>query len=210
MVAKMTWPTMVFVATTLCNRKCPDCCCRIPTHDCMPGEHYDWAYFERAAAALRGIDLLIVSGGEPTIHPEFPRISREFRALFDCQTMRLVSNGAKIVEHAECLSAWNQICITAFGDRQSGEAITWVNENLPGRLQVYPYNHIPMSRIGGGGACCRYDQTTYANGRLFSCCGAWGIPDAPSIALTSDWRERIDAVPRPCDRCIFSQPEASA
>ena len=205
----MNYPEMVFIITTLCNRACPECCCRIPTHDCMPGEHYDWGYFERAAVALRGLDLLIVSGGEPTLHPDFARISREFRALFHAERMRLLSNGALVVKHADYMDEWDEICITDFGDKQSNEAISWVNENLPGRLRVTPYNHIPLSRIGDGGACCRVDQTAYANGRLFPCCGAWGIVDSESMAPTvADWRDRIGEVPRPCDRCVFSGPKS--
>ena len=197
------------LVTTYCNRVCPECCYRIPTH-AMPAVHYDWAYFERAATFLRGLSVLTISGGEPTLHPQFGRILREFDQLFEPEALELVTNGCDLPRHLTDLGALAHIYLADFpGDVRSSLAVTSLRAWDPARVTVNDGVHVNLARRGAGGPCGRERIAAYAAGSLFPCCVSPGIPGAASMAPAVDWRETLHDVPLACDRCCFSPGDAA-
>lgn len=195
----------VLLVTTLCNRQCRECCYRIPTHETLPPQHYEWAYFETAAKYLSGLDTLYVSGGEPTLHPEFPRIAQEFRSLFGPRRMILATNGLWTAAYAEHLNQFDIISVTDFGNTLSADEVARMEQRYPGRFIVRPALHIPFGVVGSGYPCSRRNIPAYANGRLYPCCVAPGLSGAASIEPTSDWREKLAVQPLSCVSCAFSE-----
>jgi len=194
----------VILVTTLCNRQCVNCCYQIPAHRTLPAEHYGWSYFEEAARWLGGLSRLTVSGGEPTLHPEFPRIAQEFRALFKCRRLMLATNGARVVEYSAYLHYFDEVRVTMFGDAADGDAIRWLQKHDPRRLQIHSAAHLVLERSGKGQPCGRQDIPAYAAGRLYPCCVAPGIVNVPSVEPSANWRQQLSALPLPCARCPFS------
>ena len=192
------------LVTTLCNRQCRDCCYRIPGHETLPPQHYDWPYFERAAEYLGNLNYLYVTGGEPTLHPQFVRIAAEFRVLFNPQRMVLATNGAGILQHIDSLDDFDEVRITNFGPPPTPETILQVTERYPNKIVVRPGTHYSLEKRGGGYPCERRYIPAYANGRLYPCCVAPGIPDAVSIEPTNDWKLQLAEVPLPCASCLWS------
>jgi hypothetical protein len=192
------------LVTTHCNRQCPECCYRIPRHETLPAAHYAWAYFAQAATFMRGLSRLYVTGGEPTLHPQFDRILREFDALFEPDVLELITNGYDLPRHMAACGQFGCIWVTDFGDPAARAAIAAVHAWDPGRLRVLPSSHTPLTGRGSGQACIRNRIAGYAGGRLYPCCEMPGIPGAASMVLTRDWRETLAHVPLACDRCCFS------
>ena len=190
------------LVTTACNLRCPDCCQQIPRK--APGEHDTWANFERAARYLGGLPLT-VCGGEATLHPEFERIAREFRALFAAPYMEISTNGYGVIAHGAVMGNFDKVRITNYSDDATRGAIRWMQTQLPGRLQLDPPEHFPLNHRGGGRKCFRTAWPIHFAGRLWPCCVGTGFADAASIGLCDDWRGRVAAVPLPCDRCVFSE-----
>ena len=178
-MALASWSRVNLLITTHCNLSCPECCYRIPSHETLPEEHYSWAYFVSAAEHLQGLDTLVVTGGEPTLHPVFDRVAREFRSLFNPQRMILATNGCALdpglVQHFDS-------------------------------IEYGPTAHFPLSRYGGGGLCHRYGIAAVAGGQVWPCCVGPGL-GAKSVALTTNWRDRLPECQVPCPRCCFSEPQ---
>lgn len=207
----MTLPVnqLAVLVTTHCNLRCPDCCFGIPKRERMPARHEPWSAFERLAAHPRYLHRLCVTGGEPTLHPEFPRIAREFRDMFDADVMVLTTNGARVLDYKPEVALFDEIRITDFADPRSQEAIAWVRAELPDRLLVAKSEHVPEARRPGPGICDFRVFAAYAQGRLYPCCEGPGIADSPWVEPGPDWPERLAALRLPCDRCRFGQPVAA-
>lgn len=192
------------LVTTHCNRACPDCCCGMPRHALGPPQHYDWPYFERAATFLRGLEVLTITGGEATTHPQFGRILREFDSLFEPIELELMTNGCDLLRYRAEWFRVARIMITDFDDPRSQAAIAAVRAWNPARLAVYPSEHVDVNRRGSGAPCGRRTIAAYAAGRLYPCCVSPGIPGAASMEPARDWREALEQVPLACADCCFS------
>lgn len=203
--------TMSFLVTTACNRNCPNCCYRIPSRVTLgPPKHYDWAYFEHAAQYLQGLDCLNVAGGEPTLHPEFRRIAREFRALFKPAHMVLCSNceGGFIEKYDDVIECFDKVYTSREPHELSPrQGVVWMRTRHPNKLQVETEHYRSMDVYGGGGMCCRYWLGAYANGRLYPCCVGPGLPACRTIELSDNWQAELQATSRACHACAFSQPD---
>jgi hypothetical protein len=193
--------------TTVCDRACQDCCCNINTGE-RPAAHHDWAYFERAAQHICGVERVHVTGGEPTTHPHFAEFVPRFKSLFDCQTLTLQTDGFKAQHYADTLKHFNHVYVSRY-DERNARAADFVRINYPSTEWSGAFT--PRAHRGSGKPCARgFSETVaYADGRLFGCCVAPGIPGAASLEPCADWRDKIEAVPLPCGDCWFSPVEAS-
>lgn len=197
----------VILVTTVCDRSCAHCCYGIGANTALPPVHHTWPYFEDAARWLSGLAWLCVSGGEPTLHPEFPRIAREFRALFKPHKLALATNGAGVLQHHDVMGCFDEVRLTTFGAATDRAADDWLREHLPRRR--FPQSPIhkppPASPRSQAKACLRYEIAAYAAGRLWPCCVAPGVDGAASIVPGPAWRAQLATTPLPCARCAFTE-----
>jgi len=203
----MRYQHAALLVTTVCDRRCPECCYRLPQGQLGRPQHYGWPYFVTAARWLHDLDSLTVSGGEPTLHPLFGRIAREFRALFQPRDLHLATNGKRLRYHEALVDYFDRVVCSDYGDPETRAELQWVDLHHPGTLEIITSCHTPLRQVGGGRACERNTVAAYANGRLYPCCVAPGIPGAASMAPTDDWRERLAELPLSCAACIFSEGE---
>jgi len=190
--------------TSVCDRACPDCCCGI-NMGMRPAVHHPWSYFCDAAFYLYGVERVDLFGGEPTTHPLFADIAREFKKLFGCKILSMTTDGFRVVRHKEALRYFDFIQATPY-DERNAPAMAFLKANHPD-VRFFPGDFVPRSRIGGGKPCARaYSETiAYADGKLWPCTPGPGIPGATGIPLTADWRQRILDVPMPCATCFLSE-----
>jgi hypothetical protein len=162
----------------------------------------------RDVAALGPVGVVCLTGGEPTLHPEFERVAKLAREARGSLHLRLISNGAKLVEKADALKYFDRVDNSIFTkDSNAGPPTDLL---LPARVlaarpqtDYQPYI-VVHTRSQGVGACGREKSTVSTmDGRVYGCCVASGIKDAPSTELSPGWEERLRAVPLPCDRCVF-------
>lgn len=191
--------------TTLCNRRCPECCCGIHQREYVA---HPVEYLEHLAGIVRGtVPWLHLTGGEPTAHPQFAEIVPRLKDLFGAKRLTMWTNGYRARENAAVLHHFDEIYATKYGESNAAE-IEWLMTNC--RASYGEPEHISREKRGSGKPCERGTSdpgAAYANGRFFPCCVGPGIPGAQSIEPTSDWAARVLDVPLPCADCWFS-PDA--
>jgi len=186
--------------TTLCDRACPHCCANIHNR---PAVAHPWSYFEEAARWFQGIKYVHLTGGEPTMHPEFREFVPKFKPLFDCRYLTTDTNGAWIEKYEDVLPYFDTVYFTRY--EGNGPAEWWLNSRVK-HLIIRNSNHIPRFRRGSGAPCERGTSETvmYSNGRIYGCCVGQGVDGVLSLAPDEHWRERIETLPLPCRDCWFS------
>ena len=203
----MTLDCILLELTTHCDQRCPECCCGIGINRVL--KHHDWAYFERAAVHLYGITRLHLTGGEPTLHPQFAEYVPRFKQLFGCQLLTMQTDGYGVMRHLDVIQRHiDRVYYSDYHRRPEVEpALTQI-----GRLEsIYDagrdaINHIPRSRRGSGLPCDRAhgDCVPYADGKLYGCCVAPGITGSIGLAPVPEWRAAVRRLPLPCADCWFS------
>lgn len=188
--------------TTHCDQRCPNCCTGIGINRTL--QHHDWEYFERAAAVLYGVERVHLTGGEPTLHPQFAEFVPRFKTLFDCQRLTLGTDGFRLGRYRDLIA--EHIDEIHFSDYRLGRL---VEIGVPFKMYdggPKATNHIPRSRRGSGQPCERAfgECVPYADGKLYGCCVAPGIDGAEGIVAGIDWRVAVRRAPLPCEHCWFS------
>ena len=100
--------------TTQCNMKCPDCCAGITQMPKHNRRFYDWKYMETAAFIFKGIHNINITGGEPSIHPEFERWSPKLKSLFQCQVLSIWTNATMARKKKEAFRNYDVIHISHY------------------------------------------------------------------------------------------------
>lgn len=94
---------MLLQITNNCDNKCPHClqACVGPEHN----EHMSQGVFHNSLALFRklGINVLLISGGEPTLHPKWDEWTRE--ALRSAAHVGICTNGNWLIPEAHTLIA---------------------------------------------------------------------------------------------------------
>ncbi len=207
--------------TTNCDRRCPSCCAGVGINRTL--QHHDWAYFERAAKVIYGVERVHLSGGEPTFHPQFAEFVPKFKELFGCKRLSMVTDGWGVWKHYNVIVRHvDEVHFTRYGNRAASESSLQHMESH-GQIKLLVFdagpnmaNFTPRSQIGGGKPCHRAwwlsGQVAYADGKLWGCCVAPGIEKAKGVEfvdfpMLGETREFLDvAIPAPpCERCWFSE-----
>lgn len=195
--------------TTQCNKRCPNCCAGVGINRVL--QHHDFAYFERAAATMRGIHRLNLTGGEPTAHPRFAEFVPRFREMFGCEMLTMSTNGYRVAQYEDLIV--EHFDFIDFSDYQDRRAVL---ERIRQRMLVNVFdggingaNFVPRIIRPGGKPCTRAafrsDGCAYADGRFFGCCVGPGIPGAASVEPSPDWNALVYALPLPCGECWFAE-----
>jgi organic radical activating enzyme len=91
---------------------CPDCCVNVPNIE--NPKHYSIEYLKKAAHYFYGIDNLRITGGEPTMHPDFGIIIPMLKEMFGCRLLTLATNGYRVIEHKNVLHHFDDILCTLY------------------------------------------------------------------------------------------------
>lgn len=139
---------LVFIITTVCHRRCPECCYRIGELPDAERFHQPWSYFEQAAPFFQGMGELIVTGGEPLLHPEFDRISSEFRGLFRPKTLVITTaTPPSIVDHIDALRNYDEVRATTYPGVEGS-----LRRLVEAGIKVLPLSGARLSmEVAGGG-----------------------------------------------------------
>ncbi len=190
--------------TTHCDQRCPNCCSGIGINRVL--QHHSWEYFERAAAVLYGMPRVNLTGGEPTLHPQFSEFVPKFKALFGCERLTMNTDGFRVKKYEAII-------------RQHIDCVDFSDYHLPNRKFDLPFvnifdagvgasNFIPRDQRQNGVACFRawhreHGGIAYADGRIFGCCVAPGIDTAEALVPSAGWRDHIPMPP--CQECWFAE-----
>ncbi len=201
--------TVCLEMTTHCNKRCPDCCAGVGINRKL--QHHPWEYFEHAAAYLRGIHRIHLTGGEPTMHPKFAEFVPRFRELFACEVLTMVTNGHKVAQYEDLIvENFDYINFSDYEDRR--EALASISK----RMRVDTKHEgpdgalfFPRAASGEGKPCTRECRQSlgcaYADGKFWGCSVAPGLPDAIPMEPVMNWRTALLDFPGlPCSTCFLS------
>lgn len=197
--------------TTICNRSCPNCCCDIPRIK----QHWnaDLDYLNRAAQCFKNIDRIKLTGGEPSLHPQFEELVPKLKKLFQCQHLTIETNGARFRQIPYVFEHFDEIIVTHYSPPEfiedNGEEILFLQEYLRPKgikVQMIDIHHIPRTHRGNQPCSRGFSETVSCfQGRIYSCCMGWGIDGAPSVPMKTGWRDALPTIPLPCSSCFFAE-----
>lgn len=199
--------------TNVCSMRCPDCTASIPEVPRDNRTFYAMDYFERAAPYFHGIERLNLTGGEPTLHPQFPALAGAMRALFQCQKLTIESNGYGFRRFQDAFSHFDKVYPSHYtaasypGCPDNTDDIEFLRRLYPDKVHANETVFTPKSTRGT--RMCfrgRSETVAYANGRLYPCCVGPGLPVPHGIPLTPNWRVEILSASMPCSACWFAEP----
>ena len=108
------WVDVVsLLITNACDRHCSTCACG----DFLRRERYNATVEELALIApyLRGLKRLVVSGGEPTMHPQLATLALLLRDSFRPQSLVLATNaGPHAMEAASLFRYFDEVRCTIY------------------------------------------------------------------------------------------------
>ena len=203
------WSNLMVALTTECSRACPHCCYHVGSAgvDSRPAT---WAELERFAARVREtvdrVGWLYAGGGEPTLHPDFGRVLREFKAMFRADRLCVQTNGARILEYADQLGDVARVRLTMFpGNRAVARELQPI---LRDRLILRENKHSEVVGHPGFGQAChsqRPHTVTYWDGRVYRCCMGPGLPEAAWCSVEEMTVERVASLEMACYSCPFAR-----
>ncbi len=202
--------------TTACDRACPDCCCGDVVLRAK-GRVFSPESIAAEVRALGPVARVYITGGEPTLHPQFEQVARLAHEARGGLPLYLVTNGFRLAEKADAARYFDHIDWSRFDAASNAGAPTDPEigrrylARAPAGAGAFSDNHIVHTRTQGSGVCGRETFTvSVMAGRVYGCCVACGIEGAESTELSPGWLDRLGGVALPCDRCVFGEPATGA
>ena len=203
------------IITTHCDRMCPGCICNIPY--LKKHQHVDADWIKQIAPKLQGLRLLQISGGEPTLHPEFQYITEHLREWFNPQVLMLVTNGRNVTKYADILGHYDHISISRFtkgsypGSRHNAFTIERFKRVFEGPSKIHEdVTRHKLNRENKNKWPCIIGANDIALiqwNKMHPCCAAAGRAPKMGIEITENWREELKEVKLPCEGCPFAVSE---
>jgi len=174
---------------------------------------FDWEYIKHAAEHFYGMDRIHITGGEPTMHPDFANIVPYLKQVFGCNRLTLETNGFGFKKFPKVFNFFDEIYCSHYtagsfvGSPDNTEEIEFIRDYVYlTKIIVGEIKH--ESRENRGTKMCSrgWSETLgYCNGKVYPCCVASGLPARDTgIPLTKNWRQEILEVVHPCDICFFA------
>ena len=200
-----------------CNRRCPECPARGSGY--VPADELKWV-----GEMLGPIKTIEVTGGEPSIHPDFRYISENIHNWFDCKDIMLLTNAEEFLRDPgklPLLLHYDRVYISwytndfgiKYGIGPNTGAVNFAEDYLKdnGRYVWVQRmdRHTPIGKPPYKGIpTCGYDRgdsVGYSGGMIYGCCVALWLKDkGKGIPLTKDWREHLGEIELPCANCFLT------
>ena len=206
--------------TTKCNLKCPNCSAGI--HKFHKETFTSIEDIKRMAPFFQNLEHLYLTGGEPTLHPDFFLISANIRDWYKPKKLLLWTNGYVSYNKILAFKYYDTIHVTQY-DENSYEGSPNNKEQIEKVLRVFYNNrlfeerntkilvgdvaHFDMKHNKGGNPCERINYGLYPviHGRVYPCCVAPGVGTTKSVPVNERWLENITKTDVPCENCVFGE-----
>lgn len=202
--------------TRRCNRACPECPAKANSQTQV--DEFKWA-----GQMIGPIKTVEVTGGEPSIHPDFEHISEHIHEWFDSKDILLLTNGCLFENETKfpLLLHYDRIYISWYTNEFGIKYGIDPNTAVVNRIEDYckrmgkPVwvqrmdSHVPIGKPPYSGKCMmgydKSDSVGYLQGRVYGCCVSnWLDDHGTGIPLTRDWRDHLTDIELPCDKCFMS------
>jgi organic radical activating enzyme len=162
-----------------------------------------------------------LSGGEPTLHPEFRRICEKIRELFPARHYNLATNGARLEEYIDVLGVFTQVQVSLYPGANDATVKRIQALNVPNVVCMTKYKDGELVDVNLERNLqkrqiykhCIFTQIKkIVQDRIYPCCVIFGLalrrgwdPREMGVLLDEHWREnlsRVDIEER-CRHCFM-------
>ncbi len=208
-----------FVITDFCNLNCPLCVQGMPLQTnkrIMPiDELREISNFIKPFE----FDAIKISGGEPTLHPQFAEICKNLRKMFPARYYILATNGFGLEKFKDYVYVFDKVSITHYpgrNDRVFERAKRLGLTNLKtGVKRDYiemrdSYRERNLNKINVYKHCKKTRIKKIIQGRIYPCCVIFGQAVRQNIDINTisapvdeNWRENLAKIniENHCKRC---------
>lgn len=190
---------------------CPNCCAGITAMPKSIRKFVDWDYICNSAKYFQGLEINI-TGGEPSIHPEFENWTPKLKELFNSPKLSVWTNATMFKKKPEAFRPFDIIHITNYkraykGSPDNTEDIAFIKNYLPKhKINVVHAEHLePNNKTG---MCFRATVNSsaveFVDGFVYPCSSSSGLKTKIRLPLNEDWKNIIKIKP-PCNECIFAE-----
>lgn len=194
------------LVTENCGRSCAKCVYRKSIRG-VEQRHFDIKELLRYSDYFRHLDSIYITGGEPLLHPDIREIVRAFRKHLQPRLLKLATFGDELA--IENIDVLRTVDLTLISGQKNGveraRAIRRVDGSIRLALSSERHVDIPLEqKISNARACHRKRTPIYADGLLYPCCIAYGIPGSDSMEPTPSWKRELTTLELPCGWCGFA------
>ncbi|NVN91169.1 MAG: hypothetical protein HXX11_11275 [Desulfuromonadales bacterium] len=203
-----------FAITSRCNRCCPHC--SYGMHILHDPWDITWDELILAATTLGDVCRINLTGGEPSVHPQFAEWAPKLKQVFAPNLVSIETNGFGFKLFPEAFMHFDMIAPTIYdesfpGGQSNRDDIEFMITYRDQHKALLPIHcskptHLPRTIRTNGSYCFRAASgaISFFNNRLFPCCTGHGIEEASSVNLSPFWREDIMKCPLACRNCMFA------
>jgi len=125
--------------TDYCNLACPNCSQAVPL--IKNKQTMSLSHIKNIAKLTDGhFDIIKISGGEPTMHPQFREITESLHSMFPkAKGFEMATNGFKLLEYKDIIHNFDWICLSNYPGLNDKEYNEILKQNFP---NVYPEEKI--------------------------------------------------------------------
>lgn len=210
--------------TRACNRRCPECSATMADQNWdRTRPHVSVDELRWVGKTLGPIGTVEMTGGEPSLHPDFVEISEHIHEWFACRDILLLTNGYLFKDEAQLplLLNYDRVYISWYTNEFAVKYRVAANTDVVNRVEDYCKRngksvwvqrmdaHVPIGHPPYRGTCMygydKGDSVGYGKGKIYGCCTAYWLADrGKGIWLTPDWRGHLGEIELPCDKCFLS------
>jgi hypothetical protein len=166
-------------------------------------------------------DVIKISGGEPTLHPQFGEICGNLKRLFQANRYELATNGFRLEQFKDAVGVFDNVDLGYYPGKNDAiverfRQFRIANVNIPLKrdgvemVDVHQEKNLNKEEV--------YDNCAYAGyrkivqGRIYPCCVIFGQAmrqnidlNEISVSFDSDWRENLAKIDIEdhCRRCFI-------
>lgn len=195
--------------TDFCNLSCSYCSQGSPVQ-----EERKWMSFndiKKIAEIMRPYEFsaIKISGGEPTLHLEFNKITSNLKKLFPAHKYVIATNGAKYLEYKELIDDVYNVVDLSWYPGQNDEKIREIRGKYPtvlikekGEDMLMNTEGMPNKEQKHLAYRCVYKKIyKIVQNRIYPCCNLFGEtvrkgfpPEIVSVSIDKLWRENIKEI----------------
>lgn len=179
------YTTLEIAITDFCNLTCEFCSQGTPLqNDKLRMSYHEIIKYIKLAVKNNEIDIIKLSGGEPTMHPDFKKICNIIKKNKSKKIFHLASNGVKIKKYLEDILVFDQIDLTHYPNKNDEIFFDIKKLNLENVI-TYEKNNFVLDNVFDDNKntdknfdvykFCNYSNVKkIVQGRLYNCCIAFG------------------------------------
>jgi sulfatase maturation enzyme AslB (radical SAM superfamily) len=205
--------------TDFCNLKCRLCAQGVPLQ--KNKKEMSFKELKRISTFFKHyeFDVIKVSGGEPTLHSQFPEICDNLKELFPAYFYKLATNGCLLEKYIENVLIFDQIDLSNYPGQNDDVYFRIVSLNIPNIYAFKKEDYIQMVDISQEknltktniyNSCINKNVKKIVQSRIYPCCNIFGQSFHQDISqnkisglVDENWKKNLKKVNiEPyCKRC---------